>query len=210
MQILAHRGVWDTPEEKNTRAALNRAFELGFGTETDVRDLNGQLVISHDMPTTGALPLETVLNDYKYAHQPGMLALNLKSDGLAINLKALLTKYDIHRYFCFDMSIPDTLACLRGGLVVAARISEYEPEGPLSAQSPVIWLDGFETNQLNVAQLNDWLTCGKTVCLVSPELHGRSASDFINEISTLPDSIRNHPALMLCTDYPVNIQRKMV
>ncbi|HDQ4235033.1 TPA: hypothetical protein P8677_004922 [Klebsiella pneumoniae] len=209
MHILAHRGLWRSPEEKNTREALNRAFRSGFGVETDVRDLNGELVISHDMPGDGALPLETVLDDYRLANQPGWLALNLKADGLAAPLKKLLKRYGVERYFCFDMSVPDTLACLREGLVSAARISEYEPEGLLCTLAAAVWVDGFPPRQPDTGQLQRWLMLGKTVCLVSPELHGCAAADFMAALRLLPASIRKHPHLMVCTDHPRHAERTL-
>jgi len=209
MHILAHRGLWYTPDEKNSREAFRRAFRLGFGAETDVRDLNGSLVVSHDMPVTGALPLEVVLDDYRRAGKPGWLALNLKADGLAVPLKALLTRYEIERYFCFDMSVPDTLSCLRNGLITAARISEYEQEGPLCALTSAVWLDGFPPRQPDASQLQRWLTSGKPVCLVSPELHGHPADAFLAAVSMLPEAVRHHPELMLCTDHPRHAQRTL-
>ena len=48
--ILAHRGLWFCEEEKNSSNALFKALDLGFGIETDVRDLCGELIISHDPP----------------------------------------------------------------------------------------------------------------------------------------------------------------
>ena len=50
MIIISHRGYWIQPAEKNTEEAFSRSFERGMGTETDVRDHRGELVISHDMP----------------------------------------------------------------------------------------------------------------------------------------------------------------
>lgn len=41
MKIISHRGFWHNPSEKNTEMAFCRSFELGFGTETDVRDSLG-------------------------------------------------------------------------------------------------------------------------------------------------------------------------
>ena len=49
MKILAHRGAWNTSDEKNTVLAIKRAFCHGWGIETDVRDYCGKLVISHDI-----------------------------------------------------------------------------------------------------------------------------------------------------------------
>ena len=50
MIVLSHRGYWKTPAEKNTAAAFRRSFDLGFGTETDVRDRGGELVIATTRP----------------------------------------------------------------------------------------------------------------------------------------------------------------
>ncbi|EEU7820833.1 hypothetical protein ACPX04_001201 [Campylobacter upsaliensis] len=49
MQILAHRGFWREKNEQNTLASLAKAFEMGFGIETDLRDGGGNLLLSHDI-----------------------------------------------------------------------------------------------------------------------------------------------------------------
>ncbi|MEG2569153.1 MAG: hypothetical protein RSA84_23395, partial [Acinetobacter sp.] len=157
MQILAHRGHWLIPEEKNSRQALHRAFLAGFGVETDVRDYGGVLVVSHDMPGHNAIPLSVVLQDYVQAGRPGMLAINIKSDGLTDVLQRQLMQYDITRYFCFDMSVPDTFPYLQCGMNAAARLSEYEPEGELSKRAPVLWVDGFQHLDVSTEQLKIWL-----------------------------------------------------
>ena len=54
MKILAHRGFWADEEEKNTLSAFGKAFDSGFGIETDIRDRNGELVISHNPPDTSS------------------------------------------------------------------------------------------------------------------------------------------------------------
>lgn len=202
MHILAHRGHWLTPGEKNSRQALQRAFHTGFGVETDVRDLDGTLVISHDMPVHEALPLSVMFEDYIQAENPGMLALNIKSNGLTEVLQHLLIQYGIKRYFCFDMSVPDTLPYLHRGLNAAARLSEYEHEGLLSELAPVLWVDGFQHQNVSEERLESWLGWGKQVCLVSPELHGRDYVPFWQKLGDLPDILWEYPDLMLCTDYP--------
>src|SRR5438309_53835 len=53
MLVLAHRGWWSDPQDRNTRAAFAKAFAAGYGIETDVRDSAGRLVISHDPPFVG-------------------------------------------------------------------------------------------------------------------------------------------------------------
>ena len=49
MIILSHRGYWKDVNEKNQQVSFERSFSLGFGTETDIRDYKGELVISHDI-----------------------------------------------------------------------------------------------------------------------------------------------------------------
>ncbi|MCK7481214.1 MAG: hypothetical protein M0C28_31485 [Candidatus Moduliflexus flocculans] len=54
MIIISHRGYWKNAEEKTLKPLLEGLFELGFGVETDIKDLNGKLVISHDPATKAA------------------------------------------------------------------------------------------------------------------------------------------------------------
>ena len=55
VEILAHRGFWKKESEKNTQIAFERAFDKGFGIETDLRDIKGEIVISHNMPVGGEM-----------------------------------------------------------------------------------------------------------------------------------------------------------
>ena len=48
--VLAHRGIFNCEKEKNSQRALSMALVNGFGIETDIRDLGGRIVISHDPP----------------------------------------------------------------------------------------------------------------------------------------------------------------
>ena len=89
MVILSHRGYWKAAVEKNTRVAFQRSFELGFGTETDLRDFGGKLVISHDPPTADSLLFEDFLSLYQERGNGLPLALNVKSDGLQESAKEL-------------------------------------------------------------------------------------------------------------------------
>ncbi len=83
MKILAHRGWWHHPAEKNTKTAFRRAFENGFGVETDTRDQNGVLKIAHDMPVgDGVMDFDTFLDLYKAYARAGTIALNIKADGV--------------------------------------------------------------------------------------------------------------------------------
>ena len=75
MQILSHRGYWhDFLSESNKRIAFERSFDLGFGTETDLRDICGEIVISHDMPKGDEMTFEELLEIMGRRNLP--LALN--------------------------------------------------------------------------------------------------------------------------------------
>ena len=57
IQIISHRGFWKNDEEKNTLEAFQKSFSNGFGIETDIRDLDGRIVISHDVPHSNSEPV---------------------------------------------------------------------------------------------------------------------------------------------------------
>lgn len=206
MKIIAHRGVWKQDCEKNTLNALFQALNNGWGVETDIRDYGGKLVISHDMPMTDNITLDMLLQEYQRLNVTSTLALNIKSDGLHLPLQRLLAQYEIEHYFCFDMSVPDTLPYLCAEMKVAARLSEYETEGFLTASASAVWIDSFLSTTLPIDTLLKHLDMGKLVCLVSPELHGRDPALFWRELACLPAEILYLPSLMLCTDFPERAQ----
>ena len=119
MIILSHRGYWKSAPEKNTPAAFHRSFDLGFGTETDVRDRNGELVISHDMPDGSEITLAAMLDILDGRDLP--LAINIKADGLARPLNEQMNARGLTRWFTFDMSVPEMAVQLRLGLPVFSR-----------------------------------------------------------------------------------------
>lgn len=195
MDVISHRGYWKTANEKNVVEAFIRSFELGFGTETDVRDLNGALVISHDMPVQGAMSLTEFL-----ALDRGLLplAINIKSDGLAVPIRDAMVGVDRNAWFVFDMSIPDMRIHIKVGNPVFTRMSEYEQDPLWLDQSEGIWLDHFEREWFDTQLLASLLDTGKRVCVVSSELHGRDHLSLWRLLRPLIDC-KN---LMLCTDMP--------
>lgn len=200
MIILSHRGYWKTTQEKNTQAAFDRSFSLAFGTETDLRDRGGELVISHDPARHDALPAEAFFSAYRQYVQDLPLALNIKADGLQKLLAAALLEYQIQNYFVFDMSVPDMISYIKTGLRVFTRQSDYEPNPALYEQSQGVWIDGFNTDWADEAALEGHLKHGKQVCLVSPDLHGRTFEAFWDKLIKMP--VITSPDVMLCTDHP--------
>ena len=200
MVILSHRGYWKAAVEKNTRVAFQRSFELGFGTETDLRDFGGKLVISHDPPTADSLLFEDFLSLYQELGNDLPLALNVKSDGLQESAKELLARFNVKEYFFFDMSIPDALSYARKKLVFFSRRSEYELHPDLYDLAKGVWVDMFLSDWVEESDIAPYLSQDKQVCLVSPDLHQRPPEDFWRRVSQWDCALS--PSLSLCTDRP--------
>lgn len=200
MLILSHRGYWRAAAEKNTPAAFARSFHLGFGTETDLRDLAGQLVVAHDPAPAGALPAEVLFGVYHGVGADLPLALNVKADGLHKLLPPLLERFAVTNYFVFDMSVPDALGWLKIGAPTFTRHSDVEPHPPYYARAAGVWLDGFAGDWWTPDTVRTHLDAGKRVCVVSPDLHGRDPRAAWDALAA--SDVRTHPDLMLCTDRP--------
>ena len=200
MQILSHRGYWKKQEEKNERIAFERSFSLGVGTETDVRDCLGELVISHDMPSANAMPLSDFLR--LAGERPLPLAINVKADGLAPGL-AQAFRNSPHNWFVFDMSIPDTRKQLDAGNPVFVRMSEVESDPPWIDEATGVWLDAFSGDWYGPELMHTLLDDGLQVCVVSPELHQRNPDG----VWAMLYGLRQEERLMLCTDRPGDAQR---
>jgi len=207
MLILAHRGLWRQPAEKNGLVALRSALAEGFGVETDIRDHAGELVISHDPPSANALPLADLLNACQQMASQGTLALNIKADGLQQPLADALARHRItpDRYFVFDMSVPDALGYLRLGMPCFTRQSEIEPKPAFLDQASGIWLDCFREDWINEGVILDHCAAGRAVALVSPELHGRDMRPawevWRNAYRNVRRQGQSH-RIMICTDRP--------
>lgn len=200
MKILSHRGYWKTDEEKNQPVAFERSFSLNYGTETDIRDYLGNLVISHDIADANAISCNGLFEEY-ILHNPQLpLALNIKSDGLQLTLKALLTKYNIANYFVFDMSVPDTLGYIKNDIRFFSRISEYEKEPVFYENCAGVWLDAFEGIWYNAALIEQHLNNGKNVAIVSSDLHKRPVADLWQMLKDT--NIHKNSQVLLCTDNP--------
>ena len=205
MKILAHRGHWLEPHEKNSFVAFERAWAGGFGIETDLRDLNGHIVVSHDPPRDGAASFESLLQAHAERGRATPLALNIKADGLQGAVARLLAQYSVADFFVFDMSVPDSLHYFGSGLPVFLRLSEFEFETPLVERAVGIWLDAFERDWWTAETVRGLCTREKAVAVVSPELHGRPHQNAWQTLQSLALNIRNR--VLLCTDFPDDAAR---
>lgn len=205
MKFLSHRGLWQTKEEQNALAAFRNSFSRGWGVELDIRDQEGQLVISHDIPIGACLLFEEVLQCYQEIDRDVPIAINIKADGLAGLLKEAIEKYAIVNYFAFDMSVADTLPYVKHQLQFFTRHSEYEPQPPLYQKAAGIWLDCFESDWWTQADVEQHLQQGKSVALVSPELHQRDYQSVWETWRKIERELKTD-RLMLCTDFPEQAQ----
>jgi len=211
-QVLAHRGVWSHSGSKgNSPEALFEAINQGLSLETDIRDHGGRLVISHDPMPLEETPLELqiVLGHLRASmFSDCVIALNIKSDGLATLLNEVLAGEDElrERVYFFDMSIPETLRYSKLNLPFALRLSEYESldsltTSPWPTAPKAVWVDGFhrdwflEDGGQKILRLAD----KHLVTIVSPELHGRDAERFVDWFI---ENAAENKNLTVCTDLP--------
>jgi hypothetical protein len=141
-----------------------------------------------------------------------LLALNIKSDGLASHLATALQQFDITNYFCFDMSLPDSLAYIDAGMNTFLRRSEYESSSPLGPLASGVWFDGFNNTWFNEEQVLEYLDAGMDVALVSPELHHRKDECFETLVDAVHNTLANRTGVQssgkcaICTDFPQNVR----
>ena len=198
MIILSHRGFWKTKDEKNTITSFKRSFDCGFGTETDLRDHDGEIVISHDMPKGDEITFDHLLNIMDGRNLP--LALNIKADGLFLSIKNSLEKYNHTNYFVFDMSIPDLVCQVKNKMKVFTGLSDILTQPILLSECDGVWLDCFNSDWYDYTEIDRLLNQGKKVCLVSADLHKRNVSK--QWATILKSKYLDSDNLMICTDFP--------
>lgn len=204
MKILAHRGAWNVPEEKNTLKSFSCALQNNWGIESDVRDYEGELVIAHNIADAASPNALDVFELWKKSHGE-VFAINIKADGLCGKLKEMLDGNGIKSYFCFDMSVPQMLEYRASGLRYFTRQSEFEKNPVLYEDAAGVWLDAFyDDSWLTNSLIEHHLGNEKEVCLVSPDLHQRDCNAFWQRIY---DGDFADKDVYLCTDFPAEAQR---
>ena len=201
MKIISHRGLWSTDSEKNKSVAFERSFKLGFGTETDVRDCCGKLIISHDMPEGNEETLDaflTLASSYSSHLKPMTLALNIKADGLADSISEVLSRYPQLDIFVFDMSVPDMRSYFNIGINVFTRMSEVERQASFIENSSGIWLDSFTDIWFRNDLIEELIRARKRIAIVSPELHNRQYKELWGQLKCFAA----YEDIILCTDKP--------
>ncbi len=203
--IIAHRGLWLNNSEKNTLIAFHRALENGFGIETDIRDFDGKIVISHDLPESQSIDLQLyhLLKMKLFSETQGRMALNVKSSGLASAVSMVLTSLQIDhsRFYVFDMAVPDMMPYIDSGLDIYSRISDQEPIPAFKNSIRGVWVDDLSGNFDQVQAAKDSLDQSLRVTIVSPELHGRNHEMLWSQI--VSHGLHKYHNFELCTDLPL-------
>ena len=201
MIILSHRGYWKTLIEKNQPISFEKSFSLGFGTETDIRDYKGELVISHDIADANSILVKDIFEIYNKYDNTLLLALNIKADGLQVKLKELLEEYKIENYFVFDMSVPDGLGYLKHKIKTFTRESEYEKFPSFYDEACGVWLDEFQGHWINKEVIEKHIKNNKQICIVSPDLHKREYEKEWQHYKKIEKELGVNN-MMICTDFP--------
>ena len=180
MEILKHR--------VNSFDEINN----NFGIELDVRDQNGELVVSHDLPDTSTIKLENFLQKID---KNKLVAINIKSVEIEKRLKEIISNANLKNYFTFDWPIPALIKAQNNHLICAFRLSEYEKE--LFPNCSWIWIDSFNEIWYDEKMLSDLKDKGYNLALVSPELHGRR-----NDFEKFEMIVNTGLADAICTNKP--------
>lgn len=203
MQIIAHRGYWLNETEKNTQTAFERAFENGFGIETDIRDHMGKLVVSHAFPMGNEMPLEELLNTHQQYAKDLPLALHLHSCGLGNSLQEILKKYKDSNIFCFGNPLPDLRFCVQNlDIPIWTTYADLCPFAPFMEQVTGVWIDDFNgTSDFSFAK--KVLNSNKKACLVSADIYQRKNKPFLENLKS--QNLLTHKNLMICSNNPLEI-----
>ncbi len=178
----------------NTLSKL-KSTPFNVGVEIDLRSSGNDIILQHD-PFVGGVLFTEWLEFYQHAG----LILNVKEDGLEERVISTLKSYNINNYLFLDQSFPSLVKYFTLGVKKSAvRYSEFESIETiklLQGKVDWVWVDCF--NKYPLTKENEVLLhqMGFRICIVSPELQGRSqdsdvqdAADFFYQNKILVDAV---------------------
>ncbi|MGL4289430.1 MAG: phosphatidylinositol-specific phospholipase C/glycerophosphodiester phosphodiesterase family protein [Phreatobacter sp.] len=169
MIIIRHR--------RNTLEEL-LATPADLGIEVDIRSAGSDLIIHHDPFVAGER-----FDDWLEGYRHGTLILNVKEEGLEDALLARMQAAGISDFFFLDQSFPFLVrTSRRGERRCAVRVSEFETVDTaltLAGSIDWVWVDCFTRFPLESNDARRLSAAGFKLCLVSPELQGRTESEAI-------------------------------
>ena len=164
----------------NTIASLN-ATDPELGVEIDLRSDGSDLILAHD-PFSQGERFEQWLQCYRH----GFIILNVKEEGLETAILGVLAKRGIEQFFFLDQSFPFLLKTAnQGERRCAVRLSEFESIDTALALAGMVdwvWIDSFTRLPLDGEQARALQDAGFRLCLVSPELVGRTGPEALRDL----------------------------
>lgn len=171
MQKILHR--------VNTIEELSRTPK-NLGVEIDIRSNNQNLILHHDPFQKGEL-----FDEWLKFFNHGTLILNVKEEGLEDRVIEKMSENNIEDFFFLDQSFPFLRkTAINGESRCALRVSEFESiETVLSLSYKVdwVWIDCFTRFPINLDDFYRLKKSGFKLCIVSPELQGRTNYDHVLE-----------------------------
>jgi glycerophosphoryl diester phosphodiesterase len=216
--IIAHRALLFGPDRaaENTMSAITAALAEQFPVEFDITiDARGErLVLSHDVaPWTAEREPRDLLD---LPAPPSPHALNVKDLCALPEILDLVERHAARSaVFLFDFELVasgrrEARYLMRSvqerGFAVAHRVSEREPFAREYASDPsvsTIWLDEFERDTLQEADVRLLADAGKRCLYVSPDLHRPETPAALRERWLEVMSWGVHG---ICTDYPIALR----
>ena len=191
MKIIRHRA--------NSIAEL-KATEPVYGVEIDLHSYQTEIVVHHD-PMQPGVPFEYWLQHFKH----DFLIANIKQEGIEVRVLEILKKNSVHDFFLLDVSFPSLIRMTQNGIrQLAVRLSSFEPiqtSITLAGQLDWIWVDLFDERlPLSAEEWQNLKKLGYKLCIVSPELHGRS-TESIRELKAQLSKLHITPDAV-CTKQP--------
>jgi hypothetical protein len=169
---------------------------IDMGVEVDLRDLNGDIILSHDpfVYTSSGIEFEEYLKHYKHS----FIILNIKSERIEYRVLELLKEYNINDYFFLDSSFPMMYKLsTEGENNIAIRYSEFESIYTVinnANKFKWVWVDCFTKLPLNNYIFQLMKIWNFKICLVSPDLQGQQDkveeySNYLLEKNIIPDMV---------------------
>ena len=172
-----------------------RNMNKRFGIETDVRERNNTIVMSHDPFKDGQL-FEDLLKNYNHK----FIAVDIKCEGIETMVVDLLKKYGIRNYFLLGITLPRSLKLIKSGMRnISFHFSEIEPLGTarnMVSKADWVWIDCFTKLPLD-KESYAFLKSHFKICLGAPDLLGRK-----EDIKIYKEQLKHTPIDAVCTDYP--------
>lgn len=171
-----------------------------YGIEIDLRwSHDVGIYLSHDPNSPGE-----AFHHWLESYHHKTLILNVKEDGLEQEILELINSFSLSDYFFLDQPIPTLIKCMKNKVPTAIRVSEYEDFPTSLPGTPEwIWVDSFtgNWNHLN-ASLKRAANSKLKLCIVSPELQGRTSRVELNEIKSIVNDLWSSDFLYVCTKNP--------